>query len=401
MSIGKLSIITLPKIPSLKANFLHSTGQCLCESRNGVVNGTGRLGIASDIDRSTVLAIFSRHFNAHSLIPDKNGTLRTPEVIHRECANEMYAWCRARDYYRLWAYLYVNWYKPGQWGLWARSSCPREIPVLRTTMIVESHWRRIKRDFLSRFNRPRIDLVVWILTSRSIPQGIDKMEAIRNRNYRKAVASWRKKFRQQWKRHALQGTDGESLRKYYTNPATWTCGCSEFLLSRFLLCKHIICCFEKIEDPNEFFNTVRRRRSSPFWVQRQLILRQEFRTVYHSQNSLEDLASKSSSDFGSDGNSDLESGGESDEFEDQLVEMDDEPAASYDAHAFASKIHRLADLFVEQHAIGNTKFAEKLIRQNASNLNLLDEIDQRNRRHSQPPTWVQYKNPITMYYQPL
>jgi hypothetical protein len=115
-----------------------------------------------------------RHFNAHSLIPDRNGTLRTADVIHRESASrlsatEMYHWCKTRDYYRPWAYLFVNWYQSGQWELWARSANPREIPVLKTTMIVESHWRRLKHDYLHRFNRPRIDLViVWVLISRVI-----------------------------------------------------------------------------------------------------------------------------------------------------------------------------------------------------------------------------------------
>lgn len=117
------------------------------------------------------------------MIPDNNGSLRSAETIHRECASEMYAWCRENNYYRLWAYLFVNWYKLNQWDLWARSTCPDEIPVLRTTMIVESHWRRIKRDFLYRFNRPRIDVVVWTLLTRTIPQGIDKMKAIQDGNH--------------------------------------------------------------------------------------------------------------------------------------------------------------------------------------------------------------------------
>lgn len=323
-----------------------------------------------------------------------NGTLRRPEVIHRECASEMYAWCRAKGYFRLWAYLFVNWYKADQWKLWARSTCPEEIPVLRTTMIVESHWRRIKRDFLNRFNRPRIDLVVWILISRSIPQGLDKMEAIRGGNHRMAVASWRKKFRQQWKKMTSQRIDSESLQKHHTDALTWTCGCMEFLLSRFLICKHIVHCYEKLEDPNKFFNTVHRRRSSPFWIHPQLVQRQEFRPLNENNDLVEELASEISSDSESDKDSELF-------VDDQVIQMDDDLVATYDASVFTSKMHRLVDVFIEQHSVGNTKFAEKLILQNASNLTLLDEIDRRNRRHTQAPTWIQYKNPITMYYQPL
>lgn len=39
-------------------------------------------------------------------------------------------------------------YRSGRWELWARSHNTVEIPVLETTMIAESHWRRIKHNFL-------------------------------------------------------------------------------------------------------------------------------------------------------------------------------------------------------------------------------------------------------------
>ena len=65
-------------------------------------------------------------------------------------------------FFRPWAYLSVNWYRPGKWQLWARSEA-LEVPILRTTMIVESHWRKVKHGRLHQFNRPRAGLVVWIL----------------------------------------------------------------------------------------------------------------------------------------------------------------------------------------------------------------------------------------------
>lgn len=338
--------------------------------------------------------IFSRHFNAHPQIPDKNGTFRSPETIHRESACEMYVWCRSKNYYKLWAYMYMNWYKPEQWRLWARSICPQEIPVLRTTMIVESHWRRIKRDFLHRFTRPRIDLVVWVLISRMIPQGLEKMEAIRNGNHRKAVASWRKEFKQQWKKLSSQGADEDSLLKYHTNAATWTCGCDAFLLSRFLLCKHIIYCYKDFEDPNKFFRTAQRQRTSPFWVHPQLILRPEYQP---STDIIQNVGEESDVEI----TSDLESDGELEGTleEDQLVEMDDEPVDTCDVPGFVTKMNRLLEHLTEQYSIGNIKFAERLIKQNASNLTLLEEIEQRKNRHTRAPTWARYKNSTTMYYQ--
>src|SRR5258708_5708098 len=67
---------------------------------------------------------------------------------------------------------------PKQWKLWARSVNEKEIPVLKTTMIVESHWRKLKHDYLHRFNRPRIDLVICVLLSRLIPSAITRMHSL-------------------------------------------------------------------------------------------------------------------------------------------------------------------------------------------------------------------------------
>ncbi|KAI1006643.1 hypothetical protein K3495_g1579 [Podosphaera aphanis] len=46
-----------------------------------------------------------------------NGGFRSPELIYQECATEMYVWCRAHDFYKLWAYLFVNWYTFDMWKI--------------------------------------------------------------------------------------------------------------------------------------------------------------------------------------------------------------------------------------------------------------------------------------------
>lgn len=163
-----------------------------CELRSTTLEENGCVETSRIDVRHTVLEIFCRHYNAHPLIPNRNRTYLSPEAIHRESATEMDEWGRTRNYYRLWVYLYVNWYKPGQWELWARSMNPQEIPVPGTAMVVESHWRKIKHDYLHHFNRPRIDVVLWVLTSQVVPNAINRMEAIC-----KATASWRKAFNKQ------------------------------------------------------------------------------------------------------------------------------------------------------------------------------------------------------------
>ena len=149
--------------------------------------------------------------------------------------------------------MFVNWYSSEQWKLWARSHNPEEIPVLKTTIIVESHWRKIKHDYFHRFNRPRIDLVTWILTTRSISHGLNRMKAILDGDERMGVASWRRDFRQDWKQCQAQFVNSQNFFKYHTDPIKWTCGCETFLLSRFLICKHIVYCYENLKEPAKFF----------------------------------------------------------------------------------------------------------------------------------------------------
>ena len=141
-----------------------------------------------------MLHMFSHHFNMHSMIPDQCGLFRSAEQIHYDCINELYSWCYDHNFFRVWTYLFLNWYAPNKWILWARAANPDRLPVLKTTMIIESHWRKMKRDYLHHFNRPRIDQVSWVLTSRAIPQELERMMAILNKNHRKSKAAWRKPF---------------------------------------------------------------------------------------------------------------------------------------------------------------------------------------------------------------
>ena len=174
----------------------HRHGRCNCPSHGTTFSREGRMEPARGEEQDTVLLMYSRHFHSHTFIPDQNGTHKTSKQFHLDSATEMSIWCRSRNYFRLWAYLWVNWYCPKEWALWARSANEKEIPILKTTMIVESHWRTIKHDYLHRFSRPRVDLVVWVLLSRLIPDSVRNMQALLDRDHRTAIASWRKAFKQ-------------------------------------------------------------------------------------------------------------------------------------------------------------------------------------------------------------
>ncbi|PVH96191.1 hypothetical protein DM02DRAFT_688395 [Periconia macrospinosa] len=176
-------------LPTRRPDGNHRYGRCDCQSRLTNITPQSRIEIASGDEQNTVLDIFSRHFSSHPLIPDQNGIYRSAERIYRDCAAEMYDWCRSKGYFRLWSYLWVNWYQPDQWYLWARSINEKKIPIPKTTMVVESHWRKIKHDYLHRFNRPRIDLVIWVLLSRLVPNAMARMQTLLQCNHCQATAS--------------------------------------------------------------------------------------------------------------------------------------------------------------------------------------------------------------------
>ncbi len=78
----------------------------------------------------------------------------------------------------LWVYLWNEWYSPERWILWLRAGCDNKISILKTNMFVEGHWKVLKRDFLYKFFRPRLDLVVFIIMEQVIPHQQKKFEQI-------------------------------------------------------------------------------------------------------------------------------------------------------------------------------------------------------------------------------
>ncbi|KAJ7241677.1 hypothetical protein B0H12DRAFT_974403, partial [Mycena haematopus] len=117
--------------------------------------------------RDHILGMMEKHYCAHPLLPgyappSANG-------IRRWAVLQIYRFCVEHGLREVWAYLWENWYRRGRWELWARSAHP-EIPVLKTTMMLESHWRRIKHDFLHHFHLPRCDLLAWILIVKLAPR---------------------------------------------------------------------------------------------------------------------------------------------------------------------------------------------------------------------------------------
>lgn len=152
--------------------------------------------------REPIVAKFRIHLHQHPAIPfnDQEGTRLTKDEIHEGAVSDMYHYCLRHGLSQVWAYLWNRWYCPEQWVLWARSTSDA-IPRLKTTMIVESLWRVIKRRDLAHFNRPRLDLVVHVILKKTLPRLRQKLAFILGtwREGRGAsLAEWQKDLRMDW-----------------------------------------------------------------------------------------------------------------------------------------------------------------------------------------------------------
>ena len=110
----------------------------------------------------TVWNIMEKHLHQHTLIPTPDGLYLTSTEIREAAIQEMYEFCKKNSLVSLWSYLWTEWYSDKRWLLWARSVCEEKMSILKITIFVEGYWKVIKRDFLYKFFRPRLDLVVYM-----------------------------------------------------------------------------------------------------------------------------------------------------------------------------------------------------------------------------------------------
>ena len=132
-------------------------------------------------------------------------------------------------------------------------------------------WEKIKEEFLHHFSNPRVDLLVWILVEKLAPEYYQRIEHIMNPISRfRDRHSWRKAFKQEWKRCEKKPTSLEiNADRYRPDPHHWVCTCPQMAKSRFLICKHLVQSVHPV--PPVFFLQVTRQRKAPFWKHQYLV----------------------------------------------------------------------------------------------------------------------------------
>lgn len=187
------------------------------------------------------------------------------------CAREMFQYCKDNNLAETWAYLYNRWYTWQYWRLWARSARVDAIPAGRTTMLVEAHWRVMKHDYLHRFHRARLDMLVWIIVTRVLKGVVRKFDD--DVIERCTPLHWERKFVAAWKKHCKNPDNGPSI-DYHTDLNTWTCRCPDYVSGPFLLCKHLVRLTGNLRLPIRQY-IILRRSTSPFIALLKVIFNEE------------------------------------------------------------------------------------------------------------------------------
>lgn len=107
-----------------------------------------------------------------------------------------------------------------------------------------------------------------------IPQAIDKMNAIRSTNHQKAPVAWGKAFKKNPDNLQDLLVVPQDFSMYHLDPVKYVCACHRFLWSRFLICKYLKSCFERVMNRHTSFSEIKRQRKSPFWINEQLVLQE-------------------------------------------------------------------------------------------------------------------------------
>ncbi|RHZ75509.1 hypothetical protein Glove_213g137 [Diversispora epigaea] len=94
----------------------------------------------------------NKHLHQHPLIPTNDGQFLSSSFIWTNAVQEIYNFCQQYSLLWLWVYLWNEWYK--------------------------AYWKVLKRDFLYKFFRPRLDLVVFIIMEKVISHQKRKFEQV-------------------------------------------------------------------------------------------------------------------------------------------------------------------------------------------------------------------------------
>lgn len=91
-----------------------------------------------------------------------------------------------------------------------------------------------------------------------------KLEVMLNNiGHFRELPKWRKDFKAHWIQAMKTPITMPMKESYRPNAKCFVCTCPQFVISRFLICKHLVQLFHPVDL--QFFLEVTRNRTTPFW----------------------------------------------------------------------------------------------------------------------------------------
>ena len=213
-------------------------------------------------------------------------------AIWREQVAEMHETCKKFGESWAWEYLWKQWYRPERWKIWARAVCS-EVPIINSNAIVESLWSTLKKRYLRKHSRAKLEFLVDIIMNQYLPNLTMLITAHRKGEKRPVwyllmcLVAYRRYnlFVKEWKKKCVVAKENfqncedkdrfyeEQWHNYGTTIENWWCGCPSYQTSANHVCKHLIAMYigreglESNKPPMPFYGDVWRQTvSPPLWI---------------------------------------------------------------------------------------------------------------------------------------
>ncbi|SAL96433.1 hypothetical protein [Absidia glauca] len=163
--------------------------------------------MATDEQQKQILTMMGIHYCRHELIPIGAIYFSNDQIRYKN-AREMYDYCVSNNLRDVWVYMYRNWYTRVQYNRWARSAVSGKVPMGKTTMMIEAHWKVLKKCHLYHYNRARLDLLVYAILQQYYRKLTMKYQAAVV--FRQETTTFEKRFHEEWRkgiRAQISGTD--------------------------------------------------------------------------------------------------------------------------------------------------------------------------------------------------
>ncbi|PKY41406.1 hypothetical protein RhiirA4_454982 [Rhizophagus irregularis] len=111
------------------------------------------------------------------------------------------------------------------------------MPLARTTIITESHWRVLKYNYKYNYNQPCLDQLTQILVEQLVPDFDLKMTQYHTKH---SFPAWWQTFKKDWDKAVNTNIEFAMDKRHHIDTINWICSCPAYFCSPYLLCKHLV-----------------------------------------------------------------------------------------------------------------------------------------------------------------